>query len=147
MLDDHSLKIVFIIVVVVVCTSEQIFLLQCPEQGFITHFITNFTRQGTCDVTIKVIWFDKKTDFYFDGLLWEYLNLSVCIWYEDSFTQIKRLWSDSQNSSGDVVHVFMSSLRRHARFSVSVLKENAHLCHPFMHKYDCALWVNAHQTT
>ncbi len=27
--------------------------------------------------------------------------------------------------------MFMSSLRRHARFSVCVLKENARLCHPF----------------
>ncbi len=54
----------------------------------------------------------------------EYLYISVCIWYEeyDSFTQMKR-WnahSDSQSSSGDVVHVFMSSLRRHAHFSVRV---------------------------
>ncbi len=56
---------------------------------------------------------------------------------------VKRSWSDSQSSSGDVVHVFMSSLRRHPRFSVCVLKENACLCHPFIHKYDRAL--NGHQ--
>ncbi len=41
---------------------------------------------------------------------------------------------DSQSSSGDVVCVFMSSLRRHARFSVCVLKENAGLCHSFIQR-------------
>ncbi len=31
-----------------------------------------------------------------------------CIWYDASFTQMKRWWSDSQISSGDVVHAFVS---------------------------------------
>ncbi len=64
----------------------------------------------------------------------EYLYISVFIWYENSFTQIK-WWNAhevTQNSSGDVVHVFMSSLRRHALFSVCVQKENTRLCHPFI---------------
>ncbi len=55
----------------------------------------------------------------------EYLYISVCIWYEDNFTQMKR-WNAhevTQSSSGDVVRVFMSSLRRHAHFSVCA-KEN-----------------------
>ncbi len=56
-------------------------------------------------------------------------------------------WSDSQSSSG--VRVFMSSLRRHVRFRVCVcvLKENACLCHPFIHRYDRDLCVNAHHIT
>ncbi len=44
----------------------------------------------------------------------------LCIWYENSFIQMKRSWSDSQSSSGDVVHVFMSSLRRYVHFCVCV---------------------------
>ncbi len=43
---------------------------------------------------------------------------------------VKRSWSDSQSSSGDVC-VFMSSLRRHARFSVCVLKENVSIIYSY----------------
>ncbi len=53
--DVDSLKnLVFIILVglVLVHSAEQIFLLQCPEQRFITHFITNFSHQGTCAVVM-----------------------------------------------------------------------------------------------
>ncbi len=50
----------------------------------------------------------------------------------------------TQSSSGDVVHVFMSLLRHHARFSVCVLKENARLWLPFVQRSDRVIWVNAH---
>ncbi len=40
-----------------------------------------------CYLFFKIVF--KKIDFYFDGLLW-YLYISVCIWYEYGFTQIKR---------------------------------------------------------
>ncbi len=79
------------------------------------------------DVTIKVIGFYKKKRTFILTDCREYLYISVCIWYEDNFTPMKRSWSDSQSSSGDVVRVFMSSLRRHSRFSVCVQKENARL--------------------
>ncbi len=63
------------------------------------------------------------------------------IW--NAFTQnetVKHSWTDSQSSSGDVVCLFMSSLRQHACFSVCVLKENACLYHPFIWSRN-----NAHQ--
>ncbi len=64
------------------------------------------------------------------------------IW--NTFSQMKRSWSGSQSSAGDVDRVFMSSLRRHACFSMCVVKENALLCHPFIQRYDRVIWVIAH---
>ncbi len=34
-----------------------------------------------------------------------------------------------------------------SRISVCVLKDNAHLCHPFIQRYDRVICVNAHQIT
>ncbi len=88
----------------------------------------------------------KKTDFYFDGLPWIPLH-SVCIWYEDSFTQMKR-WNAHKVTLRAVLEMLFVCLYPHwdiMRVSVCVLKENAHLCHTFIHKYDRALWVNGHQ--
>ncbi len=68
----------------------------------------------------------KHPDCYFDGLPWIPFTF-LCV-YDMRIVLLK--WngeSDSQSSSGDVVYVFMSSLRRHARFSVCVVKENARL--------------------
>ncbi len=63
------------------------------------------------------------------------------IWYDDRFTQMKRSNArerDCPSSSGDVVHVFMSSFSETAdaentasitRASVCVCAETACLCH------------------
>ncbi len=119
MLDDHSLKIVFIIIVVVVCTF----------------FWTNISAAMSGAVFLNPLHSPRLLFWLFavDTLTF------LCV-YDMRIVLLK--WNAhevTQSSSGDVVCVFMSSLRRHARFSVSVLKENVHLCHPFMHKYDCAL--------
>ncbi len=42
----------------------------------------------------------------------EYLYISVCTWYEDSVTQMKRWSTHKVTRSGDVLRVFMSSLIR-----------------------------------
>ncbi len=50
--------------------------------------------------------FQVKPNFYFDGLPREYLYISVCIWYEDSFTQMK--WSNAHEVTlRAVLDVFM----------------------------------------
>ncbi len=56
----------------------------------------------------------------------EYLHSSVCVWYDASFTQIKRSnahESDSQSGSGDVVHhVCLHLVRRQTLKSPSVTR-------------------------
>ncbi len=104
--------IILVVVVVVVCTfCGTNISAAMSSAGFHNplHNQLHSPRHMCCgDVTVKVIWFDiKKTDFYFDGLLW-------------TLETVKRSWSDSQSSSGDAVRVFMSSLKRQVRFSVCV---------------------------
>ncbi len=96
----------------------------------------------------------KKTWLLFWRVAVIPLHFCVYIWHEDmkcfySNEMVKRSWSDSQSSSGDVVLVLMSSLRRQARFSicvcvcvcVCVVKEIARLCYPFIKRYDRVTWV------
>ncbi len=79
------------------------------------------------DVTIKVILFYLKKWLLF---LWVGVNTFtfLCVWYKDRFTQMKR--SNAHEVTLRAVLemlfcVFMSSLRRHAHFSVCVQKESA----------------------
>ncbi len=54
-------------------------------------FIKNLSFHN-CSSSRTFCWtnFFKNLDFYFDGFPWKPLHLCVCIWYEDSFTPIKR---------------------------------------------------------
>ncbi len=79
------------------------------------------SRHMCCvDVTIKVIWFDKKKRTFVLTGCREYLYISVCIWYEDSFTQMKQSNRHKVTLRAvlEMLFVCLSSLRRHARFSV-----------------------------
>ncbi len=111
--------------------------LKCSGGGTILIMCTQCTPFNT--------FCEKKQTFILTDCR-KYLYISVCIWYEDSFTPIK-WWNAhevTQSSSADVVRVFMSSLRCHTCFivcvcvcvCVCVLKENAHLCLPFIQRYD-----------
>ncbi len=85
----------------------------------------------------------------------EYLYIAVCIWYDASFTQMKR-WNADEVTLRAVLEMLFMCLcphwdgrrwdhrEHHARFSVCVIKENAHLCHSFIQRYDHVIWVNAH---
>ncbi len=84
-----------------------------------------------CDNTSDWIWFDKKTDFYFDRLPWILLHFCVLIWYEDSFTQMKR-WNAHDVTLRAVLEMLFVCLCSHwdvtcAIQCVCVQKENARL--------------------
>ncbi len=75
----------------------------------------------------------------------EYLYISVCIWYETLLLK----WNGETDkvTLRAVLEMLFLCLCPHwdvTRASVCVVKENAH--HPFIHKYDQALWVNAHHS-
>ncbi len=89
----------------------------------------------------------KKLTFILTGCS-EYLYISVCIWYEDSFTQMKG-WNYHEVTLRAVLEMLFVCLCPRwdvTRASVCVLKEKrTSLSHSFIQRYDRVIWVNGHQ--